>query len=210
MARVPRKSQIYDGESFHLFWKCHNNNFLLEDDYIKRYFYKLLLKYSQKYNVKIHSYSILSNHPHIFGTLGKLNLFSQFQRVTNSMLAKEINENSSRVGQVVLDRYKIIPVREVEQQLSVMLYLDMNAVKAGLAGHPKYYKWSSYNYYAFGVHDPLLTPSPYYLALSGVQEKRMAIYRELIECKLIELKKWNVAKKQSSREDSNETLIKLL
>lgn len=126
------------------------------------------------------------------------------------MLAKEINENSSRVGQVVLDRYKIIPIREVEQQLSVMLYIDMNAVKAGLAEHPKYYNWSSYNYYAFGTHDPLLTPSPYYLALSGMKEKRMLIYRELIEYKLIELKRWNVAKKQSNQENSNDNLITLL
>lgn len=210
MTRVSRNFQIYNGESFHLFWKCHNNNYLLEDNHIKRYFYKLLLKYSQKYNVKIHSYSFLSNHPHIFGTLDKVSLFSDFQRITNSMLAKEVNDNLSRVGQVVVDRYKIIPIREIDQHISVMLYIDMNAVKAGLTDHPKFYQWSSYKFYAYGTYDPLITPAQYYLALSENSEKRMTIYRDIVENKIKELKKWNDTKSLKNQSNFKDNLLKLL
>lgn len=162
-------------------WKCHNHSWLLESDWAKGLYYDLLLKYKKKYGVQIHSYCFMSNHPHLTGTMVSKERFSAFFRLVNSRLAVEINKMKKRRGQVVMDRFKSPRIQTDRDHLQVMIYGDMNPVRAGMIKHPKGYRWNSYGYYAYGKQDPLIDPAPCYEGLARTPRERQQEYQLLVE-----------------------------
>jgi len=185
MAYLPRYEIIYDDAFFHVTWQCHNKDWLMQWEWAKRAYYDLLLKYKDRYGVEIHSYNFMDNHPHIAGHLENKEEFSAFFRLVNSRFAKIVNKRLKRRGQVVMDRFKSPVIESDRQMLTVMAYIDLNQHRVKKVKDPKDNNWSSYGYYAYGREDPLITPSPSYLALSeDPMERRreyLAIVKSLIE-----------------------------
>ena len=180
MPIIRRKLQIANGVSFHLMWQCHNKDSFLEDERVKVKYFKLLKKNSEEYGVQIHAYNFMSTHPHILGTISEVDAFIRFMQTVNSGLGKFINRKLGRLGQAIRDRYKIVPIHDNRHQMTALIYIDMNPVRAGIVNHPRDYKWSSYRLYGEGVPNPLISPAPAYLALGNSDEDRRKRYGELI------------------------------
>ncbi len=181
MASYPRYMIVEDGSTFHVTWQCHNHHWLLKEDWAKKLYYALLLKYKSRYGVKIHSYSFMDNHPHLTGTMSSKEQFSALFRVVNSLFAKAINKRFKRKGQVVMDRFKSPRIETDKDLLQVMIYIDFNPFRAGKVSHPQDYQYSSYGYYAYGKEDPLIDPPETYLALGKTPQTRRKVYREMVE-----------------------------
>lgn len=180
MASTPRSYILEDNSIFHVTWQCHNQEWLMEEDWVKKLYYNLLLKYKDRYGVEIYSYCFMDNHPHISGKLKSLRDFSDFWRVVNSCFAKKYNKAKKRKGQVVMDRFKSPQIHTDRDLLKVMLYIDMNPKRAHKVNHPRENQWSSYGYYAYGKEDPLISPAPSYLLLGSNARERQKNYRELV------------------------------
>ena len=182
MAYLPRNQIIWDGAIFHVTWQCHNHSWLLEKDWAKQLYYDLLLKYKDRYKVCFYSYHFMDNHIHLSGKiLSTKEEFSTLFKVINSQVAKAINKQLKRKGQVVMDRFKSPCIQTDRALLAVMTYQDLNSYRAQMVTHPKDYKWSSYHYYAHGKKDPLLTPAPSFLGLGNNDEERQRSYRNLVD-----------------------------
>lgn len=181
MPYLPRYQIICDDSYFHVTWQCHNRDWLLAEDWAKKMYYDLLLKYKDKFGVTFYSYDFMDNHPHLIGHLKNKEQFSAFFRIVNCQLAKKINKRMKRRGQVVMDRFKSPRIESDEYMLNAMAYSNLNQHRAGKVKHPKYNKWSSYRYYAYGEPDPLITPSPSYLGLGSTSEARQRAYREMVD-----------------------------
>ncbi len=180
MANHRRSLIIHNGSKFHVTWKCHNDDWLLKPLYAKRTYYNLLLKYKNKYGMKFHSYCFMDNHPHLTGTCTTQKQFSDFFRVVNSCLAKTINKNLKRKGQVVMDRFKSPQIETQHDLLHVMFYGDMNPYRTKRPVHPDEFKFSSYHHYARGIKDPLLTEPECYLNLGATEKERQTEYRKRV------------------------------
>ncbi|HPR05538.1 MAG TPA: transposase [Denitromonas sp.] len=180
MAYLPRYQIICDDSRFHVTWQCHNKDWLLKWEWAKCAYYNLLLKYKDKYGVQIHAYSFMDNHPHLAGHLENKERFSDFFRVVNSQFARTINKRLKRRGQVVMDRFKSPMIESDEHMLTAMAYIDLNQHRAGKVPHPSKNDWSSYGYYANGKEDPLITPSPSYVALGSTPMERQREYRDIV------------------------------
>jgi len=182
MAYRPRYQIIWDGAIFHVTWQCHNYHWLLRYDWAKKLYYHLLLKYKEKYRVSFYSYHFMDNHIHLSGKIeGTKEAFSALFQVVNSQVAKAINKQLKRRGQVVLDRFKSPCIQTDQALLAVMHYQDLNSWRVGKVEHPKMYCWSSYRHYAYGERDPLITPAPSYLGLADTDEERQRFYRQMVE-----------------------------
>ncbi len=179
--RPPRHTIIEDGSTFHACWRCHNKEWLLEDDWSKDVYYKLLLKYKNRYGISIYSYCFMSNHPHITGRVAIRENLSHFFRIVNAMFARTYNKRHKRFGQVVMDRFKSPRIETDDALLRVMIYNDLNPVRAKMVPNPKDYRWSSYHYYAFGKEDPLVTPAPSYVTMGNDSLSRQTNYRKMID-----------------------------
>src|SRR3990167_8208079 len=181
MANQPRYAIIEDHSTFHVTWKCHNHSWLLKSNWAKKLYYNLLLKYKDRYQVKIYSYCFMSNHHHLTGFCQNKKLFSDFFRIVNSQFAKISNRQIKRRGQVVMDRFKSPRIQTDTDLLKVMFYIDLNPKRARMVPHPQDYSWSSFHYYAYGKENPLLTPAPSYLKLALTPQERQKVYLAMVE-----------------------------
>jgi len=181
MPSLPRSAILSDRSVFHITWQCHDRSWLLKTDWAKRFYYKLLLKFKDRYRVRIYSYCFMSNHPHLTGYCEDRKLLSDLLRVVNSVFARIYNQKFNRRGQVVMDRFKS-PVIDTEfDHLQVMHYIDLNPKRANIVAHPRKYHWSSYHYYAYGYADPLITPAPSFLNLGDTNSLRRRNYRKMVQ-----------------------------
>ena len=181
MSYLARRDILYDEAFFHVTWKCHNDSWFLKPEWAKQVYYKLLLKYKDRYEVSIFSYSFMDNHPHLTGQTKEATGISSLMKTVNSQFAKKINKSKKRRGQVVMDRFKSPVIQTGESLVHVMIYGDLNAPRAGKVAHPKDYKWCSYRYYAYGEDDPLITPCPGFLELAHKLEDSQKRYREMVD-----------------------------
>ena len=181
MPSLPRYAIIDDNSTFHVTWQCHNRDWLIKDDWSKKLYYNLLLKYKDRYGVSIYSYCFMSNHIHLSGKLKVKEDFSSFFRTVNSKFARAANKRLNRRGQVIMDRFKSPRIESDASLLRVMTYIDLNPKRVGMVVHPKDNRFSSYNYYAYGKDDLLITPAPSYIELGNTPKERQKSYRELVE-----------------------------
>lgn len=193
MAYLPRYQIICDDAHFHVTWQCHNKDWLLKWNWAKQAYYNLLLKYKDKYGIQFYSYSLMDNHPHLVGHLESKKQFSAFFRVVNSQFARFVNKRLQRRGQVVMDRFKSPMIESDHHMLTVMAYIDLNQHRAGKVDHPRKNDWSSYRYYAYGEPDPLIIPSPSYLALGNTPQERQEEYRAIVQSLLEHRKLINIS-----------------
>jgi len=82
MARIARQLILFENALFHVYWQCHNRDYLLKPPWAKELLYNLLLKYKDKYGMTIFSYMIMDNHVHISGQAPNLNRFSKFRHTS--------------------------------------------------------------------------------------------------------------------------------
>ena len=181
MAYLARRDILFGGALFHVTWQCHNRDWFLQDNSAKDVYYNLLLKHKDKYGVQIFSWCLMDNHPHLTGKTETVEGISMLMKVVNSLFAKWVNKLKNRQGQVIMDRFKSPVIQTGEQLLKVMIYGDMNAVRAGKVKHPKMYRWSSYHFYAHGKPDPLITPCQAFLSLGADIQACQKRYREMVD-----------------------------
>lgn len=180
MANYSRSLILTDGATFHVVWKCHNDDWLLHSEFAKQIYYDALLKYKDRYGILIYSYCFMANHPHITGRCRTQKELSDFFRVVNSVFAKNLNKELSRKGQVVMDRFHSPQIQHESDLLKVMFYIDLNPYRTVKRIIPNHFKWTSFHYYASGKPDPLLTPPDCYLELGKTFAERQARYRVMV------------------------------
>jgi putative transposase len=59
-------------------------------------------------------------------------------------------------------------------------YIERNPVRAGIVKDPSEFLWSSYNFYAKGARDSIVTVNPLYPTLGKTPRKRQRIYQKYI------------------------------
>ncbi len=181
MPRIPRSRLVGPGTTHHCFWRSHNRSPVLADDDARQKFLGLLAKYKDRYGIEIRSYCLMSTHPHVLcrSTMGQ-SAFSAFWKVVNQCFARWSNRRTGGRGQVVMERLGSPRIQHGgRRELEVMLYGDLNPVRAGMVSRPRDWPWSSHGHYAFGLPDPLVSDSPAYTALGRSAGERMVAYLRL-------------------------------
>lgn len=179
MSSLPRYLIIHDGSSFHLTWQCHNKSCFMKEDWTKKFYYDQLLKWKDFYGVSIYAYNIADNTIHLIGKIIRKEGISDLMKKINCRFSKEYNKRNNRSGQVVMERFKSQNIQSDKHVLDIMVHIDLDLCTGKKVKHPNKYKWTSYNYYAYGKNDPLITPAPSYLELGANDKKRQGAYRRM-------------------------------
>jgi putative transposase len=94
------------------------------------------------------------------------------------------NFTYQRTGTLWEGRYRATLVDSAAYLLTCQRYIELNPVRAGMAGHPREYAWSSYHANADGHDDPAVTPHARYEALGDDPVERCKAYRGLFRRRL--------------------------
>jgi putative transposase len=180
MARLPR--YVLPGQPQHIIQRGNNRQaiFAAEADY--RLFRGILVEAAHKHGLAIHAYVWMTNHIHLLATPEfEASLSKTFQSVGRRYV-QYFNAIYRRSGTLWEGRYRATVVDSESYLLTLMRYIELNPVRAGMAATPGDYRWSSYRYHALGEAGPdanWLTPHPEYLRLGQDAEERQNAYQEL-------------------------------
>lgn len=129
---------------------------------------------------EVHAYVLMTNHVHLLVTPREKGAVSRTMQALGRRYVRYFNDRLERTGTLWEGRYKASLVDDGVYLMNCHRYIELNPVRARMVRDPVDYAWSSHATLALGTHDPLVTPHPYYLALSKAAADRQRTYRELV------------------------------
>jgi len=140
---MPRLARIIiPGIPHHITQRGNNKQdvFFVDDDWIV--FLRLLREQSQKFEVTIDGYCLMTNHIHIIATPAKNDSLAKAMGRTNLLYAQYINSMHERGGHLWQNRYFSCPLGP-DYFFRALCYIEQNPVRAKLCRYPWTYRWSS-------------------------------------------------------------------
>jgi putative transposase len=178
MPRQPRflLSQTY----YHIINRGNNRDVIFKenDDYL--YFLELISRHKEEHWFSLYHYCLMPNHIHFLVRTGDASGFSVFMKKLNLSFYSYFNKKYEFVGHLWQNRYKSQPVGKDEYFIQCGKYIELNPVRAKIVKHPSEYSFSSYNYYAKGKKDELITENFFYKELGESVKERQKNYQSLI------------------------------
>ena len=134
-----------------------------------------------RYEIKVHTYCLMTTHYHILIETPHANL-SQAIKWINVAYSVYFNRKRRRFGHLFQGRFKAVLVDADEYLKPLSRYIHLNPVRAGMVAHCKEHQWSSYPVFGGYVKAPQWLQTDWLLSLfgeeRGVASKR---YREFVE-----------------------------
>lgn len=184
MARLPR--YLLPGQPQHLIQRGNNRSrvFFASEDY--RFYLRCLRQASDRHQVAIHAYVLMTNHVHIVASPRTAYGLSKMMHVLGLRYAQHVNFLYQRSGTIWEGRFKAAPIDSEPYLMTCFKYVELNPVRAGIVDSPGHYCWSSYGHNACGRQDVLLTHHGVYEALADRPEDRCRRYRALFDVEIDE------------------------
>ena len=178
MARLPRLT--LPGYPHHLIQRGNNRQAIFASTADYEAMLGLLQESSRKFGVAVHSYVLMTNHLHLLATPQDANGVPQLMQALGRGYVRYFNSRQSRTGTLWEGRYRSTLIQAERYLLACMVYIDLNPVRAGIAGDPAAYPWSSYLHYAGQRADKLITPHPLYWELGNTPFAREVAYVDMV------------------------------
>lgn len=144
---------------YHVMLRGINKQFIFNDEQDFMKMEKILRRVSStscsgtpKESCSIYAYCMMSNHLHILIEEQNDNLACIMKRIGVAYVSY-YNKRNNRVGPLFQGRFKSEPVGSFDYFVSLLHYIHMNPVNAGLVSGPDKYKWSSWREYELPVHE---------------------------------------------------------
>jgi putative transposase len=180
MARLPR--YVIPGQPQHIIQRGNNRQVIFAHDGDYQFFRDALIEAANKHGLAIHAYVWMTNHIHLLATPEFDNSISKVFQSVGRRYVQYFNFTYRRSGTLWEGRYRATVVDSEQYLLTLMRYIELNPVRAGMVSHPRDYPWSSYRFNADGekgLNADWLTPHLEYQRLGRTLADRQAAYRQL-------------------------------
>jgi len=179
MARSPRID--VPGLPQHLILRGNNRTACFHSDLDRHVFLKYLREALEETGCVMHAYVLMTNHVHLLVTAHEAGVISRLMQSVGRRYARYVNTSQNRTGTLFEGRFKSSVVDTELYFLTVMRYIELNPVRAGMVVHPGDYPWSSFRQNASGAPSGLVTPHPQYEALGHDGLARRQAYLALFD-----------------------------
>jgi len=178
---MPRsKRLIYDGAIYHIAQRGHNKDRLFKSPQDYMALKQIIHLYKGRFIFDIYHYCFMSNHIHI---LLKVTNGMDFPRILQGITQSysfHYRKTYKYSGYVYQNRYKSFLIEEDLYLLECGRYIERNPLRAGIVKDLSQYYWSSYNFYAKGRFDGIITMNPLYEALGATQEEKYGTVHKVL------------------------------
>jgi len=174
---MPRSRRIAPADvALHIRCRGNNKQLVFHRDEDKLHYYKLLVDYKEVNKISIFHYCLMSNHVHLILWLTEHSNLSKFMKQISLSYFYYYSKLYGYTGHFWQDRFRSSVIDTDSYLLQCGKYIELNPVRAGIVDSPGKYNFSSYNYYAEGKYDPIVTPSPLYIGLDCSEVARRKKY----------------------------------
>lgn len=182
---MPRRTRVLlDGIPLHIVQRGHNRESCFFCDGDRRTYLNLLGDALAESDCALHAYVLMTNHVHLLVTPKRAEAVPGLFISLGRRYVQYINRRHERTGTLWDSRYRSSLVQEDAYLFACHRYIEMNPVRAGIAGDPAQYYWSSYRANGLGQLDVRVTPHPLYQDLGRSDRERQAAYRALFHAGL--------------------------
>ncbi len=171
---------IYDGAVCHIIQRGNNRQkvFREEEDYKK--FLSLIKEYKDKFAFELYNYCLIPNHLHLLMKIIKKDDMAKLMQGVLQSFRFYYRRKYKYTGYLYQGRYKSKLIEKDSYLLECARYIERNPLRAKIVEDLSSYKWSSYNFYANGHINDIITENPAYAALGDNVEDRQKAYREYV------------------------------
>ena len=172
---MPRaKRHILDNGIYHILNRGHNKDWIFKEaeDFYK--FKEVIRRYKDAHCFELYHYCIMSNHFHLLLRIPKAEDLPMLMKGICQSYANYHRRTYNHVGYLFQNRYKNIYILECAR------YIERNPLRANIVKEISEYPWSSYNHYAKGFSDDIITLDPLYEALAATSKERRDAYIEYL------------------------------
>lgn len=136
----------YPGALYHVTSRGNERRPIALDDHDRLRRLDWLRRTVEMFGWHLHAFVLMSNHDHLFVETPEPNLARGMQ-FFNGSYTGGFNRRHRRAGHLFQGRYQAILIESQGHYQEVSRYIHLNPVRAGLAGDPKDWRWSSYGGY---------------------------------------------------------------
>ena len=187
MTRLPR--YVIPGQPQHIIQRGNNRQVIFAHDADYSFFRDALVEAADKHGLAIHAYVWMTNHIHLLATPEFDHSISKVFQSVGRRYVQYFNFTYRRSGTLWEGRYRATVVDSEQYLLTLMRYIELNPVRAGMVSHPGDYPLSSYLFSANGekgLNTDWLTPHSEYLRLGITPTDRQVAYRQLFQAAIPE------------------------
>ena len=180
MARLPR--YVIPGQPQHIIQRGNNRQPIFAADVDYQFFRDALVEAAAKHGLEIHAYVWMTNHIHLLATPKYNDSISKVFQSVGRRYVQYFNFTYKRSGTLWEGRYRATVVDSEHYLLTLMRYIELNPVRAGMVATPQGYPWSSYRRNALGEGGPSadwLSSHEEYMRLGLDNLARQEAYRAL-------------------------------
>ena len=178
MARSLR--QDFAGTAHHVILRGRNREPVFAHDGDRWTYLTLLKQHARDSGCDIYAWALLSNHVHLLAGVRQDHGLARCLQIVNGVFSRVINQDRMRMGSNWQAHAKIKPVVFEDYFQSCLLYIECNALKAGLADEPMEYPWSSCRFHCRGLPDGLTASHAWYDGLGSSPKARQEAFRILL------------------------------
>jgi putative transposase len=189
VARQPRLG--LSGVPLHVIQRGNNRNDCFHADGDRHLYLKLLRAAADRHKCAVHAYVLMSNHVHLLVTPQTGDAVASMMQDLGRRYVRIFNDLYARSGTLWEGRYKASMIDSERYFLTCQRYIELNPVRAGLAGSAADYRWSSHRHYVYGFSNPMLTPHSIMQSLatedSARREAYLALFKEPLDPAVVDL-----------------------
>jgi putative transposase len=167
----------------HVYARGNDRMAIYQDDVDRLAWLRLLAEIAKRLAWRCEAWTLMTNHFHLLVETTEPNLGAGMQ-LLNGRYARGFNLRHGRVNHLFGDRYGSTLVENDAQCLTVVRYIPLNAVIAGLCDRPEEWPWCSYGATIGLGPAPSFLCTDAILALFGRGETGRRRYAEFVEAEL--------------------------
>jgi putative transposase len=179
MARGPRLE--VPGVPLHIVQRGNNRAACFPGDAERHLYLRCLFDAAARRGCDVHAYVLMTNHVHLLATPRAAAAASRMMQDVGRRYVQIINRSHARTGTLWEGRFKSSLVDTERYFFTCHRYIELNPVRAGIAGTPGAYPWSSHRYYIGMQPDKLVVPHALFLRLAPDTAERSAAFRRMFQ-----------------------------
>jgi REP element-mobilizing transposase RayT len=143
----------YDGALYHVLSRGNDQQDIFRNDQDRIRFLEAVGEMSERYEMDIFAYVLMSNHYHLLLKTNRSNLSKGMQWL-GLAYTRRFNNRHFRSGHLFQGRFKSILVENDAYLVRLSCYIHRNPLRAKIVDRLAEYRWSSYPVYAYGHKGP--------------------------------------------------------
>jgi len=177
MARIPRKHQVQDSLTYHIFNRGNAKLDVFHDDSDFKYFLWLLKRFKDENKLQIFHWVLMSNHFHLSIIINAPDKLSKCIGILQQSYVQYHHRKWNSAGRLWQGRFKSQAIQKERYLYECGRYVERNPMRAGIVDYPWDYKWSSCSVYVHNKPDSITTLDPAYESFGKDITERANAYK---------------------------------